>query len=265
MFSSLSSLVVTAAALAVWAAYVTGVHVFAGARRVLAPMVRAEMPAFARGTAVVVWHVVSWVLASIAVATAAAAFVPGGRALLAFAAVLAGGSTVIFVRGAKTSLGGAIRLPQWMLLGPLAVGLAAAAFVPDHAAGVAVGLLLALVSAAHVAWAFGASWPARDAAELAAHVLPADAKRARTPTLPSRAATLAVAVVLAFMAVSIVVVRSPWPAVTIGGLFAARGLFGLIYPAWARTRGPFGVYNRIMYSPACLLVATLAFIVVAVP
>ncbi|MDB4945036.1 MAG: hypothetical protein JWP97_4570 [Labilithrix sp.] len=259
------------AVLAVWGAYVTGVHVVGGARRVVAPLQRSDVEPFARGVLLVVWHMVTWALALLTGAVALAAFAPRYGDLVVLGGLQAGGFAVVFLVVAKRELGAAIRLPQWLLLGPLAVGLLAT--LTARPAAIAAGLLVLLLAAAHVAWASGTPWPARDGLQLAAHVLPPSGRR-RGAKLPSRALTLLVAAVLGAMSACLLVPQlGGWAAtvmryavLAVSAVFAARGVGGLVYGAARReagaaaggTRSPFFVYDRLMYSPGCLLIAALA-------
>jgi hypothetical protein len=156
------------------------------------------------------------------------------------------------------------------LLGPLAFGLFAT--LTDRSAAVASGALVGLIGLGHLAWALGVPWPARDHAQLTAHVMPKTGPmRARSGgRFPSRAITLAVTLVFLGMSaclvapevVARVVPGVRWLVLAIAGIFALRGIVGLAY--WTRRReaaagdSPFFVYNRVLYSPGCLLIAALA-------
>ena len=247
--------------LALWSAYITGVHVFSGARRVIAPFREAAVEPFARATLLVVWHMVTWSLLTLTGALTLAAFSPRGRDLVAFAAIQTAGFAVVFVVTSRRELGAGIRLPQWLLFGPLAVGLAAAQL--PRAAAIAAAVLVALIGLGHLAWALGATWPARDRAQLAAHVFPrVEGAAKRFARLPSRGTTLFVTLVFLVMSACLAATTSRSIVLAIAAIFALRGVVGLVY--WSRSRersslpSPFYVYNRFMYSPGCLLIAALA-------
>ena len=255
MFMRLTLLV-----LAIWASYVACVHSFGGERRVVLPFRRdgASMDPFARGTMLVVWHVVTWVLVTLAAVTALAALAPRFVPIVALAGIQAAGFTVVFVLTARRELGAAIRLPQWLILGPLATGLLAT--LTDRPGAVAAGGLVGLIGLAHLAWVFGVTFPARDRAQLAAYVLPSRPGRPAAGRMPSRFATVVVAVVCFAMSASLVATFAPRAVVlAIAVVFALRGLAGLVYGAARRPGGPFFVYDRIVYSPGCLFIAGLAF------
>jgi hypothetical protein len=244
--------------LAGWTLYIALVHVIAGGRRILAPMLAATVPPFVRATLAVVWHMITFFLVLLAAAIAAAAITPTRAPLIALAAIVTSVFMVVFMRIAKTELGAAILLPQWLLFAPLAVSLTAA--LTEHPAMYAGAALLGALAVAHLAWAAGLPWPARDLPELAAHVMPGGLGRG---AFPGRGPTVVVAVALAAMAASVVAPALGsalrWPASAIAAVFAARGVFGLAYRPWSSrgTSKPFGIYNTLVFSPGCLLVAAL--------
>ncbi len=185
-------------------------------------------------------------------------------------ALWAGYVTAVHVRdGAR----GAVA--SWLLLGPLTLGLVA--MQTARPAAVAAGALIALIGVAHLAWALGAPWPARDREQLVAYVMPRRGGSPMESTLrsgfPSRAMTLAVTCAFLAMsacllvpdAVARVVPGARWLVPAVAAVFALRGLVGLAY--WSRRRESgsagatpslFFVYNRLTYSPCCLLIAALA-------
>ena len=144
-------------------------------------------------------------------------------------------------------------------------------------AGYVAGGLVGLLGLLHLVWALGAPWPARDREQLAAYVMPqvmpGQGARARLRgDFPSRAMTLAA--MCAFFAMSACLVApeivarllpgARWLVLGIAAVFALRGGGGLLF--WSRRRestrraapSPFFRYNRRFYSPACLVIATLA-------
>ena len=143
-------------------------------------------------------------------------------------------------------------------------------------AAVASGALIGLIGGVHLLWVFGTPWPARDREQLVAYVMPRHGRSLLESKpgsgFPSRAATLAVT--CGFLAMSACLLTPPdalarlvpggrWLVLAIAGVFAMRGAFGLVY--WSRKResilgkpSVFLVYNRLVYSPACLLIAALA-------
>jgi Protein of unknown function (DUF3995) len=247
---------------AAWALYVAAVHVRGGTPRVISPLRGADLPDFARATLVVVWHATTLTLLVLAGSVVAAALSSHARPLLAFGLVQACGFGLIFWRVARREIGEPIRLPQWLLFGPLALALASS--FTSHPAAVAASAMLVTLGLAHVAWAAGSAWPARDGAQLASYVVPEGfAARGGGRALPSRAATASVAVSLFGMAVAALApafdARARGGALAVSALFALRGVFGLLYTPWSprASRQPFAVYNRVLFSPACLFVAAI--------
>jgi Protein of unknown function (DUF3995) len=247
--------------MSVWAFYVLSVHLFAGEYRVVRPFRGAEVEPFARGTMLAVWHLVTWSLLALAVSVSAAALTHRLQTLVVFAGILSLGYSCAFATVSKRELGAAVRLPQWLLLGPLAVGLFATE--SGRPAAIAAATLIALLGLAHIAWLFGVSWPARDRGELAKYVLPPSPK-ARPLPMPGAAATTTVALVLLSIAATLLCPdwlagRSRPVALGIAFMFFSRALFGWLY--WAPSRfkspAPFLAYDRWIYSPGCALIAAL--------
>jgi hypothetical protein len=262
----------TYAVMAVWAAYVGSVHIFGGEMRVVRPLRLAHVERFARGTLLAVWHMVTWALLTLTIAIALAAATPRLKDLIIFAGIQAAGFAAVFVAIARRELGAAIRLPQWLLLGPLAIGLLSAA--TPRPGAIAAGAMIGLLGLLHFAWALGFDWPARDRQELSAHVLPTTIAQTRAGRFAPRSMTFVVT--FAFVAMSACVVapellgaafpiRQSSLLATIAGIFTLRGVGGLLY--WAKRREPkaspvrppstFVLYNQIVYSPCCLLIAAL--------
>lgn len=249
---------------AVWALYAASVHAFAGQARVLGPMLRADVPAFSRATLLVIWHVTTVVLLVLAGTILGAAFSHWAKPLLALALLHSLGFLVLFLWIGKRELGEPIRLPQWLLFGPLVIALGAS--FTSHPAAFASAGMLAVLAFAHFAWAANCNWPARDEGDLASYVVPENMGRQLKGGFPGRLATLAVAMALLALAtvpVSIALGASwRWPARLIAAVFLVRGLFGLFYRPWSlsRSQQPYATYNRIFYSPGCLLIAAVVSI-----
>lgn len=242
--------------LALWAAYITCVHTFGGARHVVAPFRDAEVDRFARSTLLVVWHGTTWMLVTVTASFAIAAFIPSFRSAAMLGALQALGFAVVFLVTARRELGASIRLPQSALLGPMALGGLTALVGARHGGPVAAGALVAAIALGHLAWTFGAAWPARDAEQLAQFVLP------RGSRLPPRAMTGLVAIVLGAMSASLLAFgltdRARVLAIAAAVVFAVRGLAGfLVLPIFTRSARPFSIYDRVVYSPGCLFIAAL--------
>ena len=91
----------------------TGVHLFAGTSDIMTPILNAEaIPTVVRGVALVVWHMVSWVLALSACAAIYLAKVQN-TALLVFVAALQLGFAVIFLWLNLSMFSALFAMPQW--------------------------------------------------------------------------------------------------------------------------------------------------------
>ena len=136
---------------------------------------------------------------------------------------------------------------------------------------VIISLALTAIAAAHVAWGFGASWPAANRDDLF-HLVIGATQRTEMPGLGQ---CLAAAIVIFCAGLSALlaadVVESPLPAalVTFLGLlltavFAGRGVAPYTH-AWRRrfAKEPFATLDRNCYGPFCLLVAA-AFVLMVI-
>ncbi|MBU0515030.1 MAG: DUF3995 domain-containing protein [Proteobacteria bacterium] len=131
-------------------------------------------------------------------------------------------------------------------------------------AAVLACLILCIVAAIHIYWAWGGYWPGNDEASLVAMVMGSGSRK-----MPA-VVTLMVALALLVGAWLVLAIRGylrpPWPGwlFTVAvwamvGVFALRGSVGLflskIRPADAGA--PFERLNLIIYSPLCLVIAAL--------
>jgi hypothetical protein len=129
---------------------------------------------------------------------------------------------------------------------------------------VIVTLLAAIVftlSAMHLTWAFGNTWPAKNERELARTV----AGFRGIESMPPRGASAAVAVGLGLAGALVLLLadahaKSATTSAAIAGLavailFLGRGIIGFT-PSWRRRtpEEPFATLDRHYYSPMCLLV-----------
>jgi hypothetical protein len=124
-------------------------------------------------------------------------------------------------------------------------------------------LALAALAAAHVAWGFGAHWPAANRDDLFLLVVGAT-RRTEMPGLPQCLAAAAAIFCAGFSALLVAdVVRPPLPAVLVTSLgalvaliFAGRGIASYT-GAWRRrfSKEPFATMDRSCYGPFCLLLA----------
>jgi hypothetical protein len=122
---------------------------------------------------------------------------------------------------------------------------------------------LAALAAVHVAWGFGARWPAQDERDLVALVV----GRTGQTRMPGpvecfgAAGALLGAGLVALAMADLVQVRGPrFLATTAGAIvtlvFAGRGIAAYL-PAWRQrfSQEPFAAMDRSWYAPLCLLFA----------
>jgi hypothetical protein len=225
--------------------FTLGVHAFAGQRFVVRPLHSAALEPFASATLLVVWHMVTWTLALSCVALLLG--VLGQRWLGLPVGLLCAGYALIFVVVAERRLREAIRLPQWILLGAVAVfAVAGSRGSASATAWASAGVLLA-IAVVHLSWAAGASWPARDRVSLSLAV-------AGRAVLPSNVACLVVGGGLIVMAGVVLRSGSPLAKLAIALLFVARGTLGFVEPLLRREiiGTPYLLYSRYMYTPLSL-------------
>jgi Protein of unknown function (DUF3995) len=131
-------------------------------------------------------------------------------------------------------------------------------------------VLMAAIALLHGYWAAGGLWPGRSRAELAAIVV----GRPRMTDMPPFAMSATVTVFLAGIAawpflIGPFVARTIAPQLAVAGnlvlaaIFLLRGLAGYT-PAMASRHSaePFARYNRILYSPLCLILGA-GFLILA--
>jgi hypothetical protein len=228
------------------------VHTFGGSRFVVAPFEAQAFDPFAKATLRVVWHMATWTLALMSVGLLWAA--RGTTAPLgAWVGALAAGYAVLFIAVAQRVFSAPIRLPQWLLLGPLALfalagGLSSTGSEGRAATAVAVMLMVA-IAAVHAAWAFGAHWPSRSREELALAII---GHRA----MPGPLACFAVAAALLAMAAALVASVPSAVRWGIAAPFFIRGTVAWLEP-WLRPsiRGtPYRLNSAMMYTPHALCI-----------
>ncbi len=228
------------------------VHTLVGQRRVVGPMLSGQEDPFARGVILVVWHMVTWTLALVSVGLMIAVWEP--TPVLGYGlAILCAGFAAIFLGVSQRMMGAAIRLPQWILFGAVAVLTLAATL--GRAQLFVVPALLA-IAAVHVAWAFGSSWPEKNGKALGLAII-------GRVVVPGRAACLAVAVALVAMAAAVLMPSPHWLKVGIAAIFIARGTLGFIEPALRKEiRGtPYALYSRFMFTPLSLTIGAATLLV----
>jgi membrane-bound metal-dependent hydrolase YbcI (DUF457 family) len=127
------------------------------------------------------------------------------------------------------------------------------------ALNLALGLLLAAIAVLHLSWVFGSDWPAPKG-QLAVYVTPGVRR-------PGRLITVLVAVAIGLAALIVLTYRmrlpaGPWSLLAAAGyfiillVFLLRGMAGYFPALWRRSEGrPFHRFNRIYYSPLCLVMA----------
>ncbi len=229
------------AVLATFALYVALVNLVMGQTRVVVPLEADGIAPFPKSTLFVVWHMVSFTLVGTAVMLVYVTTRPNPPLRLFLAAELAFGAVFFIVRAARVH-GAGFALPQWILLGPLALCIA----LPREGAP----LTLVLVALMHVGWAAGMVFPS-PSRELAATYVIGWRAGAR---MPGRVATILVAVTLLAMAYA--ALRGPrWATLLVACVLLGRGAFGWIEgrvrPRIAQT--PYRILSRAFYSPLCLL------------
>ena len=231
--------------IAAFSLYVACVHLIGGQGEVVSPLENAKIRAFSRSTLFVTWHIVSVALVATAAMLVYLTSHPNG-AVRALLAVQTAAAALLFLGRAQTAHGAGFALPQWILLGPLALSIAFPA--------VSGALILLGLSALHVAWMLGVSFPSPSARAAPSYVV----GWREGAKMPSRMITFVVALVLAFMAAT--AVRGPRLAIiAIACVFLGRGAFGFV-ESRVRPRivgTPYRALSRLFYSPLCLFVGAL--------
>ena len=138
------------------------------------------------------------------------------------------------------------------------------------ALAIVLTIILGAIAVLHGYWAAGGLWPGKNSAETAAMVV----GRPDMRRMPSASLTAVVTLLLAGLAawpllLSPLVARHLGPQLALLGsllvasVFLLRGVAGYT-PAMTRRHSaqPFARYNRILYSPICLLVGA-GFLVLA--
>jgi hypothetical protein len=128
---------------------------------------------------------------------------------------------------------------------------------------VLVFLTLTAIAAAHVAWGFGASFPAGNRNDLF-HLVIGATGRAKMPDLfqcLAAAAAIFLSGAAALLVAGLVTLPLPsWSVTTLGVIvtlvFAGRGVAAYT-PVWRRrfSKEPFATMDRSWYGPLCLLLA----------
>ncbi|CAM2010205.1 DUF3995 domain-containing protein [Acanthopleuribacter pedis] len=248
-------------------------HTFVGHRLVLEPVFAAPLSRLARGTTAAGWHFITYFLALNVIAGAFAARPDSDPNLLLALALFNLPFGALFLGVSLFHFRSFTKLPQSSLLGTIGIlGIVAYVWPVTLSAkwgfALPLALVLLIIALIHVAWAQGSSWPAANSDDLLELVV----GQKRGQAFPGRAATLAVAGLLAAAAVlTLLAARlgtdAPWVAGLtwlMAAVFALRGFAGFfetrLRPA---TRDlPYHHWNRVLYSPLCLLMAASAVAVV---
>ncbi len=257
-----------AAALALFTALL---HAIGGEREIMRPLRRdADPQQFA--VIDVVWHMITWHLTLTAAALVVMAFRPID--LLADLLIMQWmGYVVAFLALSVGRFKRLLALPQWTLFLALSVITAAGAHPWPASKGLAAwaamlsGVVLAGIAALHAHWALGGLWPGHDAESLASTVIGGPG----TTRLPSRAATLLVALALGCSA-ALVLRAGGWISVDalpdslaraggwiVAGVLLLRGLGGFfeVFLRSSIVGTPYAYWNRVLYSPLCLGLSAL--------
>lgn len=130
---------------------------------------------------------------------------------------------------------------------------------------IAVAIVLLLISAVHVLWAAGSSWPANDEKTLARTVVGSKG----IERMPPKLASLMVAIVMVGAVHVVLVTAGLMPGFMLAQMyrillvamiiiFSARGLAAYV-PSWRAMvpEQPFARFDQNYYSPLCLVIAVL--------
>ena len=262
------------ALLAALAALITcWVHTFLGHRFVFQPITQSSAHAFSRATFEVCWHFATLALVLFVVALLAAALPwvdkPFGPILLTGVLLLSTFFALMFLWVSKRRFNSYATLPQSRLLGAIALFTAAALAYPLQVSvplglGMVLALFLFCLAAIHVLWALGSTWPAKTGSELTELVVGTSGER----PFPAKNLTLLVAGLLAAAGIWVLLSGTGFANRTLSEygtgflavLFFVRGFGGYwdyrLRP-WTRQQ-PFAYWNRVLYSPICLLMSLLA-------
>jgi hypothetical protein len=244
-------------------------HTFVGHHVVLVPAARDVREPFAKATMEVCWHFTSHMLAMQTLLLGIAA-IPGSHsfALLVIVASSAIPFAFIFLYTSQRYFKNLLTLPQSLLLGPIGLLAFLAIFQPvalpqKMVLAILLCILTFIIAAIHIAWAFGSTWPVRSREDLVELVV----GQTREHPFPSRNACLAVA--LCFVLVTGFFghaasshSESAWSELgtyIIASVFVVRGLGGFaerfLRPSVRNL--PYDHWNRVLYSPLCLVLAAL--------
>jgi hypothetical protein len=141
-----------------------------------------------------------------------------------------------------------------------------------HAIAAALSFLLVLIAAIHAYWALGGLWPAATERELIDTVV-GNASMTQMP--PAGMALTVAALILAAAIIPVALTGAVglapvWlvrlAAVGAGLVFSARGVAGYFFSvvAWTPVE-PFASLNRLYYSPLCLVIGAIFFILLLMP
>jgi hypothetical protein len=267
--------------------FTLAVHVFVGERRIVRVLLQQRSEPFARATLLVVWHMVSWTLALSVLALGWAAYdagtygegllgqgvlaqeffaqgfslqggllrgsITGARLVGLFVAALCAGYALLFLVLGQRLLAAAIRLPQWILLGTVALFSLLGCLGGPWAASVACASLLLAIAAVHALWALGVNWPASDKQQLSLSV-------AGRNELPPASSCVGVAIALLGMALVLLSTAPAWAKWAIAAIFVVRGTLGWFEPLVRREiiGTPYLLYSRYMYTPLSLCIGIAA-------
>ena len=248
------------------------IHTFLGHRVVLNPMLRADYQPFARATMEVCWHITTLFLGIITGMLMVATVHPDpavSRLFLAISLIFSLPSALMFPVIAKRRFGRWLAMPQFFLLGSIALCTTSGLVWPiqvSTAAGLSVclGSMLLVLAVLHLAWAQGSSWPSKSRAELGALVVGQTSEK----PFPGKGLTLVVTLFLGLAGVTLITgALMDWPAQPYLGftwflavIFIARGFLGYFDPVlrpWTKSM-PFKHWNQVLYSPISLLMGLLA-------
>ncbi|MCB1050099.1 MAG: DUF3995 domain-containing protein [Acidobacteria bacterium] len=245
------------------------VHTFLGHRYVFLPFLDSNTEPFAKATLTVGWHFITFWLAFQAVSFFALPSLDPAVQPYVFGTFLLPDLAFfgLFASISRLKFGSFTKMPQTGLFLTilLPLGLTLTSPLPRPTGelflGTAIGIFLA-IAWLHWLWAKGSTWPARSREKLTQLVVGTQVGKG----FPSRSATLFVAITLLGFAVWLILrlrypllIKEPWDLFGLALIFALRG-FGGFFEFWIRPSTQtvaYGHYNRVLYSPLCIALASL--------
>lgn len=252
------------------------IHTFIGGQRVLNPLITSEIAGFPKAVMMVCWHAITYFLGVMALGLTWASFNHHHSAhdLVLWGSIA---MTLPFALGfivvGKQRFNRWFVLPQFYLLGGISILSACSLFFfkvldAQMVLGMGLGVVLSILAAIHVIWAFGSPWPVKTQQELVALVVGMPAGK----PFPGKLATMGVGMMLGvsgcvLIYTSLLGIQTNMLNTGLWSLacvFCLRGLVGyldtLLRP-WTKSL-PFRYWNRVLYSPISLMMGLTALAMV---